>query len=441
MNEEKEKEEAENAEKAKEEESCLEKAREKEKEEARAKEAEEAEEKVEQENTEQQMSDKRTDEKDEDVEVCVRQVIQIPQADRRYWVKLLLPLMTQRARTVINRVTLVDRDNYATVKEHLLKEFKLTPREYRSKFMDAKKTAEETYTMFTARLKNLLNYYVKSRQVNDDYERIFDLFVSDKLKESLPPGPLQFVLSKEGTECSKASMIADLADIHTNNKIGMPSYSKQSYGSTVSYKKNSSGNGFRFPDKKYQGSSDYNRQSQSERNNPERKLNENQDQKQVGWRTPKNKRFTESSTPRGFGNAYTRTTDDVKRCHHCNSDKHLVRDCEQAKGNQNTQEKRADFRTMRINSVHLQPARENLDSQETHQTLKVNDVKSDPIWLDFYGNQFDPYNPTANQIQVRPTGKVNEETKTKLVMKCGVNLKPNHQEIMPEQIVVKRSEE
>src|SRR6218665_293377 len=130
--------------------------------------------------------------------------------------------------------------------------------------MDAKKTAEETYTMFTARLKNLLNYYVKSRQVNDDYERIFDLFVSDKLKESLPPGPLQFVLSKEVAECFKASMIADLADIHTNNKIGMPRYSKQSYGSTLSDKKNSSGNGFRFPDKRYQRSSNYNRQSQSE---------------------------------------------------------------------------------------------------------------------------------------------------------------------------------
>src|SRR6218665_1104190 len=102
--------------------------------------------KVKQGDTEQQMSDKEADENDEDVEVCVRQVMQMPQMDRRYWVKLLLPLMTQRARIVINRVTLADRDNYATVKEQLLKEFKLTPREYRSKFMDAKKTAEETYT-------------------------------------------------------------------------------------------------------------------------------------------------------------------------------------------------------------------------------------------------------------------------------------------------------
>ena len=144
---------------------------------------------------------------------------------------------------------------------------------------------------------------------------LFDLLISDKLKESLPQGPLQFVLSKDGTECFKASMIADLAHIHTNNKIGMPSYSKQSYGSTVSDKKNSSGNGFRFPDEHYQGSSNYgqNRRSQSERNSPVTMSNENQHQKQVGWIKPKNTRTTESSTPRGFGNVYTRAIDDLKR--------------------------------------------------------------------------------------------------------------------------------
>ena len=72
------------------------------------------------------------------------------QVDRQFWVKLLLPLMTPKARTVLNRLSLADLDNYEMVKKHLLKEFKLTPREYRSKFIDAKKTVEETYTMFTA---------------------------------------------------------------------------------------------------------------------------------------------------------------------------------------------------------------------------------------------------------------------------------------------------
>ena len=58
---------------------------------------------------------------------------------------------------------------------------------------------------------------------------------------------------------------------------------------------------------------------------------------------------------------YTRANDDVKRCHHCSSEQHLIRDCEQAKINQNTQENRANFQTMRVSSVHLQPSRENLD--------------------------------------------------------------------------------
>ena len=47
----------------------------------------------------------------------------------------------------------------------------------------------------------------------------------------------------------------------------------------------------------------------------------------------------------------------------------------------------------------------------------------------------------VNQIQVMPTEEVSEVTETKVVMKCEVNLKPNHQEIMPEQIVVKQSQE
>ena len=46
------------------------------------------------------------------------------------------------------------------------------------------------------------------------------------------------------------------------------------------------------------------------------------------------KESLKSSTPRGFGSGYSRTNDDVKRCHHCGSDQHLVRECEKAKGNQ-----------------------------------------------------------------------------------------------------------
>lgn len=47
---------------------------------------------------------------------------------KQIWVKLLLSLMTQEAGTVLNRLSYADLDDYGEVKQHLLKEFKLTMR-------------------------------------------------------------------------------------------------------------------------------------------------------------------------------------------------------------------------------------------------------------------------------------------------------------------------
>jgi len=97
-------------------------------------------------------------------------------------------------------------------------EFKLTPREYMEKLIEAKKMPDETFTMFNTRLKNLFNYYVRSRNVKQDFDKLCDLMVADRLKET-SPGPFQFVLMKEGTECLTSDAIADLADLYVNNKI------------------------------------------------------------------------------------------------------------------------------------------------------------------------------------------------------------------------------
>jgi len=45
----------------------------------------------------------------------------------------------------------------------------------------------------------------------------------------------------------------------------------------------------------------------------------------------------------------------------------------------------------------------------------------------------------VNKIQVMPPDEVNEETETKVVMKCGVNLSPNYQDIMPDQVIFKQA--
>ena len=103
--------------------------------------------------------------------------------------KLILPLlsfrMKFRAKSVICRLTAAQMADYDELKRFLLAQFKLTPRGYKACFVNASKTAAETYTLFQARLHNLLLYYIRSRQVAGDYKRLVNILVSDSLKECL----------------------------------------------------------------------------------------------------------------------------------------------------------------------------------------------------------------------------------------------------------------
>ena len=87
--------------------------------------------------------------------------------------------------------------DFAELKKFLLAEYKLTPREYKHRFASATKNTNETHMLFLSRLRNLLTYYLDSRKVND-FDSLCDLLVSDRLKEALPQGPLNYVLSLEG---------------------------------------------------------------------------------------------------------------------------------------------------------------------------------------------------------------------------------------------------
>ena len=103
--------------------------------------------------------------------------------------KLLIPILSAQAKTIIGRMTSDDLMSYDKVKQFLLTEFRLTPKEYKVRFDTASKNVNETYVLFTSRLGNLLSYYLRSRGV-EDFATLCELLVSDKLKSCLPPGTL-----------------------------------------------------------------------------------------------------------------------------------------------------------------------------------------------------------------------------------------------------------
>jgi len=77
--------------------------------------------------------------------------------------KLLLPFLFLKAKSLISRLNAEELEDYEGVRDFLLSEFKLTPREYLVRFDNAAKRPDETFIYFAARLRNNLRYYLRSR--------------------------------------------------------------------------------------------------------------------------------------------------------------------------------------------------------------------------------------------------------------------------------------
>ena len=64
--------------------------------------------------------------------------------------------------------------------------------ESKTRFDKASKRFDETHVLFASRLHNELRYYLSSRGV-DNFEKLCNLLVSDKLKSCLAPVTLSYV--------------------------------------------------------------------------------------------------------------------------------------------------------------------------------------------------------------------------------------------------------
>jgi len=110
------------------------------------------------------------------------QVYQVPAAVQS---KLLIPLLTDKAKSLIARLSVAKLDNYQEVRDLLLREFCLSPEQYCDKFLTVNMNFDETYILFGAKLRNLFQYYMDSRKVTTMNE-LMELMVTDCIKQSLP---------------------------------------------------------------------------------------------------------------------------------------------------------------------------------------------------------------------------------------------------------------
>ena len=130
--------------------------------------------------------------------------------------KLIIPKLTTRAKSLLTQLSVSDQASYPKLKEYLLKQYQLGSREYRARFLHASRNTGETWVSFASRLANLFKYYTDSRNCKD-FQKLFDLCVTDKLRDSLPHANLKHCLTSGKDEALSSQELAQMADQYESN--------------------------------------------------------------------------------------------------------------------------------------------------------------------------------------------------------------------------------
>src|SRR5688572_29030115 len=138
--------------------------------------------------------------------------------------KMLLANLNERAKALTVRLTEQQLNDYK-----FLKEFLLSPSNIRERFWTMHKASDETFTIFSSKLRIALLYYPKSRQITNESDKLVSLLCADRLKESSSKPCLDFVLAQEKGEWLGCKELAEAADIYVASHTGgsdTPHYSR-----------------------------------------------------------------------------------------------------------------------------------------------------------------------------------------------------------------------
>jgi hypothetical protein len=111
-------------------------------------------------------------------------------------VHLLKPHLTEQARNLLARMDPGEAAKYEAVKRVLLHEFKLSSAALLERFNGLARNPNETFTLYSNRLKSVLTYYIESRDAGT-YDLLVELLICDRVKSQLSDGALRHILSIE----------------------------------------------------------------------------------------------------------------------------------------------------------------------------------------------------------------------------------------------------
>ena len=126
--------------------------------------------------------------------------------------KILQASLGAKARSLMGRMTLKQLNDYKLLKEALLHEFRISPVLLRERFLSLEKNFDDTYSRLASELHVALTYYIKSRGIDNDFDRLVSLLVADRLKELMPQSCVDFVLTQERSSWLDHEELSRVAD-------------------------------------------------------------------------------------------------------------------------------------------------------------------------------------------------------------------------------------
>ncbi|GBM22288.1 hypothetical protein AVEN_72691-1 [Araneus ventricosus] len=132
------------------------------------------------------------------------------QIDTKDWVSGLLMLLPSDIVQLIARESEENFDNYNYIKSVLLKRFKLSPEEFRKKFLHHQKNSEKSWREFTFEISNYFQEWIEGLKI-DSFEKLKNLIITDQIKRRAPFEAKDHFLD-EWTKLVSPSELADKLD-------------------------------------------------------------------------------------------------------------------------------------------------------------------------------------------------------------------------------------
>src|SRR6267154_1305948 len=175
--------------------------------------------------------------------------------DKDLQIAVVTPFLNERCKKLA--MTLEKDALFEHLRKLILNEYNFSPELLRKSFLEMFRMYDESVTQFTTRLTNGLQMYLDSRHVDSSYTKLFELLISDRVKDTLSYACRCHVTDRESQDSwLPPQKVAEVADRYFSErdpvKTNSAQPSSQSYYSNYSNKNfaannkitvNSTGNG------------------------------------------------------------------------------------------------------------------------------------------------------------------------------------------------------